>query len=184
MLNIVGPSTAAGSNYLGRMTTIVECHPQDAQALTEIAHSAKRHWGYPEAWIQSWRDELTLDQAYIQSHSVYGIRDHIRLFGFYSLVQLDSMENRWELDHLWVIPTAMGRGHGRALFKHAVDQARRMGARRLRILSDPHAEAFYHRMGARTVDRLDAAIGGVERWLPEMELVIGEVPGPQSPDGL
>jgi GNAT superfamily N-acetyltransferase len=166
------------------MTTIVESHPQDAPALTEIAHSAKRHWGYPEAWILSWRDDLTLDQAYIQSHIVYAIRDHVSLLGFYSLVQLDSTGNRWELDHMWVVPAAMGQGVGRALFEHAVDQAQGRGARRLRILSDPHAEAFYHRMGARTVGRLDASIGGVERWLPEMELTLEDGPGPQSPDGL
>ena len=164
------------------MPTIVESRPHEAPALTRIAHSAKRFWGYPEAWIRSWRDDLTLDQAYIQAHLVYAVRDHDHWLGFYSLAPLDT-EDRLELDHLWVVPTAMGRGFGRALFEHAVDQARRAGARRLRILSDPHAEAFYRRMGARTVSRLDASIGGIERWLPEMELVLEDEPGPGSPQG-
>jgi len=167
-----------------RSAPIVRATPDDAATLTAVAHDAKRFWGYPEAWIRSWRDDLTLDQAYIQSYLVYAIRDHDSLLGFYSLIPLDSMENVCDLDHLWVVPTAMGRGLGRALFEHAVDQARGRGARRFRILSDPHAEAFYHRMGARTVGRLDASIGGVERWLPEMELTLEDGPGPQSPDGL
>ena len=166
------------------MPAIVESHPRDAPTLTAIAHSAKAHWGYPKEWILAWRDDLTLDQAYIQSHAVHTIRDQDRLLGFYSLVMLDSVEHRWELDHLWVVPEAMGRGLGRALFDHAIVQARRKGARRLRILSDPHAEAFYQRMGARTVGRVDATICGVERWLPEMEMVIQDALSPsQRPAG-
>jgi len=165
------------------MPFIAKSHPHDAPALTAIAHEAKRSWGYPEAWIRTWRDDLTLDQAYIQSHLVYAIRDHDRLLGFYSLIPLDSMEEGWELDHLWLIAATRGQGLGRALFEHAVAQARLAGARRLRILSDPHAEGFYQRMGAQTVGRLDASIDGVERWLPEMELVLEDLDRPLSPDG-
>ena len=164
------------------MPLIVRANPNDAATLTAIAHQAKRFWGYPQAWILAWRDDLTLDQAYIQSHIVYAIRDQDSLVGFYGLVPRNTVEQGWELDHLWVVPAAMGRGLGRALFHHAVDQARRVGARRLRILSDPHAEAFYRRMGASTVGRVDGSIGGAERWLPTMELVIEGHPSPESSD--
>lgn len=176
------PSHNPLADYLGPMPVIVKPDPREAPSLTTIAHDAKRFWGYPEAWIRSWRVDLTLDQAYIQSHIVYAIRDQDRLAGFYGLVPLNAGEHRWELDHLWVVPAAMGRGLGRALFRHAADQARRVGARRLRILSDPHAESFYRRMGARTVGRVDATIDGVERWLPEMELVLQDGPDPESSD--
>ncbi len=54
-----------------------------------------------------------------------------------------------DLDALFVDPPAIGRGVGRALFKAAVDLARRHGASRLTILADPHAAAFYERLGAR-----------------------------------
>ncbi len=162
--------------------SISPADPADAPALTAIAHSAKGHWGYPKEWIFAWRDDLTLDQMYIRSHVVHAIRDDDGLLGFYSLVLPDPSEHGWDLDHLWVVPEAMGRGFGRALFEHAVAQALRRGASRLRIMSDPHAEEFYQRMGARTVGRLDATIGGVERWLPEMELVLQDVSGPaQAP---
>jgi hypothetical protein len=38
---------------------IVRAKPEDAANLTGIAFAAKRHWGYPENWIESWRDLLT-----------------------------------------------------------------------------------------------------------------------------
>jgi hypothetical protein len=37
---------------------IVRAKPEDAAALTQIAHAAKRHWDYPERWIEAWRDIL------------------------------------------------------------------------------------------------------------------------------
>lgn len=37
--------------------------PADAAVLTEIAHAAKRHWGYPERWVQLWRAALTITPA-------------------------------------------------------------------------------------------------------------------------
>ena len=45
----------------------------------------------------------------------------------------------------------VGSGAGRALFDAAAALARRFSARRLTILADPNAAAFYERMGARFV---------------------------------
>ena len=71
-----------------------------------------------------------------------------RAVGFYLLTtESDGMH----LDHLWIAPHAMGRGIGRALFEHAVEQARRLGHQTLKIEADPNAEGFYTRMGARRV---------------------------------
>src|SRR5258708_16245168 len=56
-----------------------------------------------------------------------------------------------DLDVLFVDPPAIGSGAGRALFDAATALARRFGARRLTILADPNASAFYQRMGAHFV---------------------------------
>src|SRR5512138_571068 len=54
-----------------------------------------------------------------------------------------------DLDALFVDPPAIGSGAGRALFEAAIILARCQGARRMTILADPNAAAFYERMGAR-----------------------------------
>ena len=152
-------------------SSIERAVPGEAAILTNIAHAAKRHWGYPDAWIQAWKEDLTLDQEYIRVQLVFTVRDP-QPIGFYAIIPLEH-EERWDLDHMWVHPSAMGHGHGRALLHHAADQARKVGARGLRILSDPHAESFYLCMGATRVGRVEASIDGVERWLPEMDLHLG-----------
>ena len=44
---------------------IRRAHPEEADTLTEIAHAAKRHWKYPESWIQQWQTDLTITREFI-----------------------------------------------------------------------------------------------------------------------
>ena len=77
-----------------------------------------------------------------------------------------------DLAKLFVAPTAQGAGIGRALFAWAVAEARRKGARRMTIESDPHARAFYERMGAAVIGEAPSgAIPG--RTLPLLALDLG-----------
>jgi ribosomal protein S18 acetylase RimI-like enzyme len=145
---------------------IVRARPEDADALTEIAHAAKRHWGYPENWIAAWRDVLTMRPEFIGGNISYGAIEQDRFVGFYVLT---TEEDGIHLDHLWVVPQAMGRGIGRALFEHAAAQARASGFDSLKIEADPNAEAFYARMGARRIGTSMSRVEGERRELPLME---------------
>jgi len=142
---------------------IVRAKPKDAEALTEIAHAAKRHWGYPERWIQSWRDILTMRPEFIAAYVAYSAIEEGRAIGFYLLT---TENDGLHLDHLWIAPHAMRRGIGRALFAHAIEETRRLGHRRLKIEADPNAEGFYTRMGARRVGATVTTIENQRRELP------------------
>lgn len=142
---------------------IVRAKPQEADALTEIAHAAKRHWGYPERWIQNWRDILTMRPEFIAANVTYCAMEDARAVGFYLLT---NESDGLHLDHLWIAPHAMGRGIGRALFEHALEQTRRLGHPTLKIEADPNAEGFYTRMGARRVGVTVTSIENQRRELP------------------
>ncbi len=140
--------------------------PEDAPVLTDIALAAKRHWGYPESWIQKWIPQLTITARDIQDAEVYCAVGEDRPIGFYRLIQRPPLGI---LEDLWVSPVNMGAGVGRALFEHAVAQC---GAARLEVLqleADPHAQGFYekmgmHKVGEHPVDLIEA------RNLPIMEM--------------
>jgi GNAT superfamily N-acetyltransferase len=137
--------------------------PEDAAALTEIAFAAKRHWGYPEHWIQRWKDVLTIRSEFITRNETYVADLDGQTVGFYALV---NGNDRVSLEHLWVIPGAMRQGVGRALFHHAVQRAKALRVEAIEIESDPNAEKFYEKMGARRVSVNVTELEGHSRSLP------------------
>ena len=142
---------------------IVRARPEDADVLTEIAFAAKRHWGYPERWIQAWRDVLIIRPEFIAANTASAAIEDDRAVGFYLLT---TESDGLHLDHLWILPPTMGRGIGRALFDHAVEQARSLEFTEIKIETDPNAEGFYLHMGAKRVGTNVTEIEGEPRELP------------------
>jgi GNAT superfamily N-acetyltransferase len=111
--------------------------------------------------MRLWKADLTVTPAYILDHPVYCAVHGSSVVGFYALSDTGTAR---ELEHMWVLPTRMGSGVGRALFAHLLGQLQAMRAASLRIASDPNAEGFYRRMGARRVGRVPSRPAG--RYLP------------------
>jgi GNAT superfamily N-acetyltransferase len=148
----------------------------DAAELTRLAHEAKRHWGYPERWIELWRDDLTFSPELIAGNEVYLAEDGGEALGCYGLVATSSSLPGWTLEHFWIRPAAMGKGLGRRLFEHARARAETAGASVLEIDSDPNAEAFYLHMGAVRVGEARSEVDGQPRVRPLLHLRLGETP--------
>lgn len=121
--------------------------PDEAGALTELALAAKASWGYDAAFMARCRDVMTMSPDAIARHPYYLIDSGDRTpLGFYGF---DLTDGLLTLDWLFIAPVAQGRGWGRRLFEHAVAVARAKGFGYFRVVSDPHAEAFYLHLGAR-----------------------------------
>lgn len=151
----------------------------DAAELTRIAHEAKRYWGYPERWIELWRDDLTFSPDFIAGNEVFLAEEGGEALGCYGLV---AGTPSWTLEHFWIRPAAMGKGLGRRLFEHARAVAERAGASGLEIDADPNAEAFYRHMGAVRVGEVRSEVDGQPRVRPLLHLRLGEeTPRPCTP---
>jgi GNAT superfamily N-acetyltransferase len=150
-----------------RELTLQRARPEHAETLTRIAIAAKRHWGYPERWIQLWIPQLTITSDYLSRNETWIAMINGQAVAFYSLKQENG--SLW-LDNLWVLPDTMGQGLGALLFRHARTRCRRAGAVVLKIESDPNAVGFYEKMGARKVDEHHTEVDGRARMLPVMEV--------------
>lgn len=139
----------------------------ESAALTKIAHDAKRHWGYPEHWIQHWKSDLTISADFVTNNQVYVAEHEDEIVGFYALVLHDD---RAELEHMWVAPAHIGEGIGKELFVHAMQQAAGENVSAVEISSDPNAAGFYERMGARRIGEVPADMDGQPRVLPQMTI--------------
>ena len=183
--------------FVGKyISEILPAQPEHADRLTQITIAAKRHWEYPETWIQLWIPLLTISAAYISENETWMAVVDNKPVGYYSLT-LDSVIARrapsatkqsnysrrrllrqraprndevlW-LDNLWVLPAFMAQGIGGNLFKHALVRSLARGAAVLKIEADPNAEGFYRNMGARRVGENRSEVNGQPRILPVMEI--------------
>ena len=141
--------------------------PEYASILTDITIAAKRHWNYPEKWIQLWIPELTFSPEYIAENEVWLAEVDDVIAAYYSLKQ--DVEGLW-LENLWVLPEYMGQGIGRQLFEHALERSRARGEPVLKIEADPNAQSFYEKMGAQRVGQHQYELDSHLRILPIMEI--------------
>jgi len=144
----------------------------EAPALSALCMASKAHWGYDAAFLAACREELTLRPADLDPARLAVAE---RAGAPAGVVQISVAGEVAELEKLFVAPDRIGGGVGAALLSWAAATAHRLGARRLRIESDPQAVPFYARMGARQVG--EAASGSIPgRMLPLLELQL-RVPG-------
>ncbi len=141
----------------------------EAGILTEIAHAAKRHWGYPENWIEHWKADLTITPEFIAKNEMYVAMNGEEIVGCCAIAFSESLA---ELEHMWIRPEHMGAGVGRALFLHVKERAANLEIPALEISADPNAEGFYERMGATRIGEMRSEIEGEPRVLPRMTLAI------------
>ena len=152
--------------------SIERAQPEQAVRLTQIATAAKSYWGYPAAWIDLWHNQLNITAQYIVQQEVYiAVNPDAVIVGFYAL---EGDGNPCHLTQMWVEPQSMHTGVGRRMFRHAIGRAAELGARRIEIESDPHAEGFYTAMGAEVVGQVTYQFYGVPRCLPLLVYTIGE----------
>ncbi len=137
----------------------------EAATLTRIALDAKRHWGYPEHWIQHWEADLTISPEFIRDNHVYVAEEDGQLRGFYALCVTGQ---KAELEHMWVTPASIGTGIGKELFLDAMERAAALEVDAVELTADPNAAGFYRRMGATEIGETESAIDGQTRKLPRM----------------
>jgi N-acetylglutamate synthase-like GNAT family acetyltransferase len=122
--------------------------PDEAAALSALCKRSKAHWGYDADFLARSDAALTIAPELIATGRVLVAEDASgTVLGMASLEPL--ADGVFDLLHMFVEPAAIGSGAGRQLFAAIAALARGLGAAKLSILADPHAQAFYLRMGAR-----------------------------------
>ena len=139
---------------------------EQAEALTQIALAAKRHWGYPERWMELWQPQLTFSPDYLEENESWVAESNTTPIAFYTLLEKDG--SAW-LENLWVLPEWIGKGIGKRLFDHAVELARQRGYKLLQLEADPNAAGFYEKMGMYKIGERRSEVDGQPRILPIME---------------
>lgn len=144
----------------------------DLPRLCELAWSAKASWGYSRELLALWREDLRYDERTLREQCVLvaELDGHVAGVCSFSCRGVDAA-----LEGLWIDPALSRRGLGRTLVKETLRRAARTGAVRLHVDSEPRAEAFYLRLGARRVGTVPSRPAG--RVLPRLIFELAPPPG-------
>ena len=132
---------------------------------------SKAVWGYDEAFLSLAREALRVEPAQIAAGDVWVAIAADGSIAGVVVIGPGEQPDALDLNKLFIEPRQIRAGFGRVLLLHAIDEARRRGAKRLTILSDPYAAHFYERHGARPVGEAPSdAIPGRSLPLYEVQL--------------
>jgi ribosomal protein S18 acetylase RimI-like enzyme len=149
------------------MMSIRRVLPDKAATLSQIALAAKRHWGYPERWMEIWKPQLTFSPEYFEENESWVAEINSAPIAFYTLLEKDG--SAW-IENLWVSPEYIGKGVGKRLFLHALELSRQRGYKKLQLEADPNAVGFYEKMGMKKIGEQVSEVEGQPRILPIMAL--------------
>ncbi|MGZ3798217.1 MAG: GNAT family N-acetyltransferase [Pseudobdellovibrionaceae bacterium] len=131
--------------------------PGEASLLSDLAFRSKAYWPYEKLLLEGYRSELELFEEDIVVGSVYVATVKNSITGFYALSS-DSKTQR--LYFLFVEPSFIGLGHGKALWLHAISLARQRGWKSISFYADSYAvEAFYKYQNCQIIGSLNSKLG-------------------------
>lgn len=136
---------------------------QDIEALNKISIASKRHWNYPEEWMEKWKDDLALTQHDFSEQRIFKITEEPdSIFGFCAIKE---HEHEYEIIHLWIKPAYIGKGYGKYLLNETIKQVA-VKEKPIIVEADPNAEQFYSNQGFTTFSKKASYPAG--RFLPLM----------------
>jgi GNAT superfamily N-acetyltransferase len=131
------------------MVILRPAHPDEGEALREIAAAAKGHWGYDAERVREWAAALDLSPGRLTGAQAFVAEADGRAIGWAEILPPEG--GVCALEHLWVEPARIRGGAGTQLFRHAAGRARDLGATAMEWEAEPNALGFYARMGGRPV---------------------------------
>ena len=137
----------------------------DYAILTTIQRKSKAHWGYSEAQMKAWEDELCIQVTDIEQYSFFKLLLEEQIIAFYSYEKLST--TLVHLENLFVLPSFIGKGLGKLLLLDFFARVQKEGFQMVQLEADPHATAFYERFGFTIIGQKQSTIPN--RFLPIMQ---------------
>jgi len=141
----------------------------EVEKISQLALASKAHWGYSKEFMQACKDELTYTKEMIENDEyVFYLKESNKtIVGFYVLKKLNCDEV--ELEALFLDPLFIKKGFGQELLNHAKEESVNIGIKLMHIQSDPYAQDFYEKAGAKLISKKESG-SVIGRYLPLLTL--------------
>jgi len=144
----------------------IDAEAKHTELLRDTLITSKGHWGYSQEQLEEWKSNLKFEGDYVSRNTVKLILKDEEVIGFFAIVKSDIDE----LDHLWLLPKAIGKGYGNLVFEQILSECNSLEISNFYIISDPDAEGFYLKKGALKVGEVYSE--PQKRMLPKLKFTV------------
>ena len=137
------------------MITIIRADVNDSLSLTDIAIRSEAYWGYDNEFMKNFKALYSVSEDFIAKNPTYIIKDKDILVGFYGLL-IEVAEI--SLEYLFIDPLYIGKGYGKMLWDHLLNECRTMNITSFTLVTSPQAKDFYIKLGALLCDEVDSLV--------------------------
>jgi len=95
-----------------------------------------------------------ITEEFILNNPTYILKDGEIIIGFYGLLLSDEVS----LEYLFIEPMYIGKGYGKMLWNHALEECKKLCIREFTIITSPDARGFYLKLGATIYNQVDSLI--------------------------
>lgn len=122
----------------------------DTALLNKLMREGKGYWGYPEDRLDIFMEKFGInDPSFYNNAFGFIAEENDKVIGQYVFQEKESPPY---LDHFFLDVQMIGKGYGRKLWEHCINQARLKGWKEFIFWSDPNSKPFYEHMGAVTFE--------------------------------
>ena len=137
------------------MNTIVSASPDDIEVLASLEIRSESYWGYGSDFMDRFKETYLITEEFITNNPTYILKDNEKVIGFYGLLLNDDEVS---LEYLFIEPLYIGKGYGRMLWNHALEECKKLGITEFTIITSSDARGFYLRLGATFYKEVDSLI--------------------------
>lgn len=137
------------------MKTIVSASPKDTKLLAILEIRSESYWGYGSDFMDKFKKIYLITEEFISNNPTYILMDDETIIGFYGLLLNDDEVS---LEYLFIEPMYIGKGYGKMLWNHALEECKKLGVKEFTIITSPDARGFYLGLGATIYKQVDSLI--------------------------
>jgi N-acetylglutamate synthase-like GNAT family acetyltransferase len=152
------------------MPAIRRAETKECETLSEIAARSEAYWGYDQSFMDTFRVLYSVTEKFISENPVFVVEEDGRIVGFYGL---SGSVGETSLEYLYVDPQYIGKGYGKVLWRHMVDNCRALGVKEVTLVTSPQAKEFYIKMGAVETGEVESLVMKGRR-IPRLVYSLGE----------
>ncbi len=127
----------------------------EADQLTALAIRSQGSWGYPQAWMDLWRERLTITPEIIKN-SISLVAEYEGVIRGFWCRSFENNAEKPTRGFLFVEPDFIRKGCGKQLFQAMKEELVKRNITSFNIIAEPNALSFYLRMGGEKILEIES----------------------------